>query len=77
VLCRRQRAIVALLASGICYELAWFFVDPTGDFRYSQWMVLCCGIAAAQWLGRSYSNDTTRPSAHRDASQATSAKLAP
>jgi len=77
VACRRMAVVVALLASGICYELAWFFLDPTGDFRYSQWMVTCCAIAAAAWIGRRYSKETMRPSAQRTESQAMIAKLAP
>lgn len=71
VVCRRQRVIAAVLASGLAYELAWFVLDPTGDFRYSQWMVTCCVIAVASWIARRYSNDTTRPSAQREASHAT------
>jgi hypothetical protein len=46
VVCRRDRLAIALLLSGIGYELAWFFLDPTGDFRYSQWLVLTTAIAA-------------------------------
>ena len=71
VACRRQRVVVALLVSGLAYELAWFVLDPTGDFRYSQWMVTCCAIAAASWIARRYSSDTTRPSAQRESSHAT------
>ena len=68
---RREPIIAALLASGICYELAWFVLDPTGDFRYSQWLVLCTAIAVAWRIGKRYSKNTTRPSAQRAASQAT------
>ncbi len=71
VMCRRQRVVVALLVSGLAYQLAWFVLAPTSDFRYSQWMVTCCAIGAASWIARRYSNDTTRPSAQREASHAT------
>ena len=41
----RQREVLALLASGICYELALFFIAPSPDFRYSHWMVVCTVIS--------------------------------
>jgi hypothetical protein len=44
---RRHRLEAALLASGVLYELAWFFLNPTGDFRYSQWLVTCVALACA------------------------------
>jgi hypothetical protein len=49
---RRETAIAALLASGLMYECALFVLNPTGDFRYSQWMVLTVAIAIAWRLGK-------------------------
>jgi hypothetical protein len=40
LLCRR-RLEVALMLSAFGYELQWFFLAPTSDLRYSQWMVVC------------------------------------
>ena len=50
--CRKRRLKVALLLSAIGYEAAWFFLDPTGDFRYSQWMVLCSVVVATSLIAR-------------------------
>ena len=38
---RRHLLDVALLLSGIGYELAYFILAQTPDVRYSQWMVIC------------------------------------
>ncbi|KAB2902106.1 MAG: hypothetical protein F9K40_07935 [Kofleriaceae bacterium] len=38
---RRQALAVALLASGLAYELTYFFLAPSPDFRYSHWMIAC------------------------------------
>ena len=51
-LCRKRRVEAALLLSAIGYEAAWFFLDPTGDFRYSQWMVLCSVVVATSLIAR-------------------------
>jgi hypothetical protein len=42
---RTRREVVALLASGILYEAALFFVAPSADVRYSTWLVLATVIA--------------------------------
>ena len=70
---RREPVIAALLASGLVYECAWFVLNPTGDFRYSQWMILTVAIAVAWRVGRRYSNTTTATSAQRTESQTTTA----
>jgi hypothetical protein len=80
---RRETMIAALLASGLLYECAWFVLNPTGDFRYSQWMILTVAIAVAWRIGRSagprtliakhYSKTSSSPSAQRDTSQTTMA----
>jgi hypothetical protein len=49
---RREAVIAGLLASGLLYECAWFVLNPTGDFRYSQWLVLVTAIAVAWRIGR-------------------------
>lgn len=46
----RRRLETAVLLSAIGYELAWFFLAPTTDVRYSQWMVMCSLIALTLWL---------------------------
>jgi hypothetical protein len=45
---RRKGLAVAFLASGLAYELSYFFLAPSPDFRYSHWMITCVvGVAAA------------------------------
>jgi hypothetical protein len=36
---RKQGLMAALLASGLAYELTFFFLAPSPDFRYSHWLV--------------------------------------
>ncbi len=50
--CRRDPLACSLLLSGLGYQAAWFFLDPTGDFRYSQWMILTTAIAFALTVAR-------------------------
>jgi hypothetical protein len=38
---KRQRLPLAFVASGLTYELTYFFLAPSPDFRYSHWMVTC------------------------------------
>lgn len=47
VACRRRRELVALLASGLVYELTMLPFAPSPDFRYSHWLVVCAVIAGA------------------------------
>jgi len=53
---RRQRMAVALLASGILYELSWFVVATDAQYRYSHWMIVSTIIALvlviASWRDR-------------------------
>jgi hypothetical protein len=42
---RRDRLIVALLASGLVYEASFFIGAAAPDFRYSHWMVTCTCLA--------------------------------
>ena len=45
LLCARERLGIALLASGLLYELGYFPVAGTPDVRYSHWMITCTVIA--------------------------------
>lgn len=36
----RERWLRALLASGLCYELALFLIAPGADFRYTHWLII-------------------------------------
>src|SRR5262245_56338065 len=45
VLARRQLDVLALLASGVLYELTLLVICPTTDFRYSHWMIACTTLA--------------------------------
>lgn len=42
----RHRELLALLASGILYELSFFFLAATTDYRYSHWMISCVVVTA-------------------------------
>jgi hypothetical protein len=44
-LCARRRTARTLLLAGLIYEAAWFVLDPTADFRYSQWLILMTVVA--------------------------------
>ncbi len=50
----RRPAVAAIALSGLCYELALFFLAPSADYRYSHWLILATWAAlaalAAQWL---------------------------
>ncbi len=41
----RARLALALITSGVCYELALFVFAPSNDFRYSHWSVTCTIVA--------------------------------
>jgi hypothetical protein len=53
-LTRRDRVAFALLASGLLYELAWLFLAPTADYRYSHWMVTTTMMAAVRLFAARY-----------------------
>lgn len=40
VVSSHRAALVAVGMSGLLYELAFFFIAPSADFRYSHWLVL-------------------------------------
>ena len=44
---RRQREPLAILLSGIIYELTFLPFAPSAEYRYSHWMITCTLIAAA------------------------------
>jgi hypothetical protein len=41
----RERLAGALIASGLAYQLAWFVLAPTADYRYSHWLVTTITLA--------------------------------
>jgi len=47
VLARRDRLVWAILASGLAYEAALFFVAPAPDYRYSHWLIVCTCLGFA------------------------------
>ena len=49
---RRHALAIALLLSGLAYQLAWFFLAPTGDYRYSHWLVTTTLLAAIGEIAR-------------------------
>lgn len=54
LLCARDRLSIAILASGLLYELAYFPVVATPDFRYSHWMITCVVCACVLVFVRRY-----------------------
>ena len=48
----RHRDLLALLASGIVYELTLVPFAPSPDFRYSHWMIVATVIAVVVLVGR-------------------------
>lgn len=63
-LCWQRPLEAALCLSGIGYQLAWFFLAPTTDFRYSQWMIVC-SVTAAALLALGRTRFALRPSPAR------------
>jgi hypothetical protein len=51
-LCWNKVVEASLLLSAIGYELAWFFLAATTDYRYSQWMLVCSLSALALLIAR-------------------------
>lgn len=43
----RRAALVAVGMSGLLYELAFFFIAPSADYRYSHWLVLSTWVLLA------------------------------
>jgi hypothetical protein len=43
----RPAALVAVGMSGLLYELAFFFIAPSADYRYSHWLVLSTWVLLA------------------------------
>lgn len=41
----RRPAVAAIALSGLCYELALFFIAPSADYRYSHWLILATWAA--------------------------------
>ncbi|HVN36012.1 MAG TPA: hypothetical protein VMU96_12260, partial [Casimicrobiaceae bacterium] len=43
---RRDRLVLALVGSGVIYELSYFIAAPSVDYRYSAWMIATTVVAA-------------------------------
>ena len=63
----RHALEASVLLSAIGYELSWFLLAQSTDYRYSQWMELCSLIAVvlvgARWLSARRARRT--PASHR------------
>ncbi|HEX5058750.1 MAG TPA: hypothetical protein VFV99_05280 [Kofleriaceae bacterium] len=53
-LARGDRLVMALVGSGIGYELSYFFFAPAPDYRYSQWLIVTTILAAVIVFARRY-----------------------
>jgi hypothetical protein len=51
-LCRRNRDIAAVLASGLVVEASLFFIAPSADYRYSHWTIASTCIASILLVAR-------------------------
>ncbi len=51
-LARRQRDVLALLASGVLYELSLFATATSAEYPQSHWMIACTGVAAVVVVAR-------------------------
>jgi len=51
-LCRRNRDIAAVLASGLVVEASLFFIAPSADYRYSHWMITSTCVALIMIVAR-------------------------
>jgi hypothetical protein len=56
----RERLELALILSGVGYELQWFFLAATADARYSQWMAIMTLVTAALIFARRYGTTSMR-----------------
>ena len=52
-LVRRHRDLLALVASGVVYELTLVPFAPSPEYRYSHWMIVCTIIAIVILIRRS------------------------
>lgn len=63
VFARRQRDVLALLASGVMLELTLLPLGATPDYRYSHWLVICTCISLVIVVARRAARgDIARPS---------------
>ncbi|MEO8700963.1 MAG: hypothetical protein ABI867_13025 [Kofleriaceae bacterium] len=58
---RRQRLVVALLASGLVVEASLFLLAPSGDHRYSHWTIVVTILAAVILAARRGKDHAARP----------------
>lgn len=52
VVVRRDKMLVALLASGLVSEASLFFLAPSPDYRYSHWLIVVTCLTAAILVAR-------------------------
>ncbi len=57
----RSRRVIALVASGLVYELSFFIAAPSGDYRYSHWMMTTTLLATAIVIAERYSQSLMTP----------------
>lgn len=50
--CRRQRDVLAILASGLLMELSLLPLSGTPDLRYSHWLVVCACLGVVMLVAR-------------------------
>jgi len=58
----RDRVSIALLASGLCYELGFLPTTSTPDYRYSHWMIASTCLALSWLIARR--GAASRPAPH-------------
>jgi hypothetical protein len=61
VVCCRDRLSLALLTSGLLYELSYLPAANTVDFRYSHWLVVCTCAAAVMLFVRRLGSRPAEP----------------
>lgn len=54
VAARRERKLVALLASGLVPEASLFFLAPSPDYRYSHWLIVVTCLCGALLIARRF-----------------------
>jgi len=62
---KRDGLVVALVTSGITYELGYFFAAPGPAYRYSHWMILCCCLGIVWVFAERFTAARTRTADRR------------
>lgn len=66
----RRPAAAAIALSGLCYELALFFIAPSADYRYSHWLILATWAALGALVAEFFPKLSGRTSPLPDAAAA-------